>query len=167
MAHRNRWFTYYIKMVIFHGELLVITRWYLDLPIRIIFGFSRYLRSFPDIIWSFQNLDDNDDNSKFKDRHLTLWKIIRNLEDTYWLSRCFSCSKSFPNPFLSQNCLGNAERRRLPPHRRSWQIPSRRLQHWWRPCSRDVVGNSADLQVDKRPGKHTQNDGKIHHFIAG
>ena len=28
MAHRNRWFTFLNSMVIFHGEVLVITRWY-------------------------------------------------------------------------------------------------------------------------------------------
>ena len=39
MTHRNRWFTwvYLLQMVIFHGELLVITRWYAEkkLSVRI------------------------------------------------------------------------------------------------------------------------------------
>ena len=30
MAHRNRWVTVLKNMVIFHGELLVITKWYIN-----------------------------------------------------------------------------------------------------------------------------------------
>ena len=70
MAHRNRWFTELNSMVIFHGELLVITRWYIPffLLVSQIWIFVVLMRVFTKRISQQLEFEGNDEMSSTHDQ---------------------------------------------------------------------------------------------------